>query len=265
MVLVSEVMLQQTQTARVVPAFRRFLERFPTVRALAAAPRAEVLRAWAGLGYNRRAIALAEAARAIVRDHDGVVPGDVAALRALPGVGPYTAAAVAALAFGVPVVAIDTNVRRVVARVRAGVGDPAVVDATELERLAGAWLGRSDPGAWNQAVMDLGRVHCRPRPRCDACPLARGCRFRRSGSRDGVPARRSAEPFEGSTRQLRGAIVRALASGPPTMSLRTLANLTEADEERVRASVATMDREGIVAAGPSALVGSSRGMVRLPR
>lgn len=108
-VLVSEIMLQQTQAARVVPVFVRFLGAFPSVASLAAAGRGDVVRAWAGLGYNRRAVALSEAARAIVRDHDGRVPADPQVLRTLPGVGPYTAAAVAALAFGAPVAAVDTN------------------------------------------------------------------------------------------------------------------------------------------------------------
>src|SRR5262245_60007442 len=116
-VLVSEVMLQQTQAARVAPAYRTFLQRFPDVRTLASAARAELLRAWGGLGYPRRALALREAARAIVRDHGCVVPSDPDVLLALPGVGPYTAAAVASIAFGAPVAAIDTNVRRVTARV----------------------------------------------------------------------------------------------------------------------------------------------------
>src|SRR5438876_715357 len=128
-------MLQQTQAARVAPAFGRFVERFPTVRDLAAAPRAEVLRAWAGLGYNRRAVALSEAARAIVRDHSGRVPSDPAALQRLPGVGPYTAAAVASLAYGVPAPALDTNVRRVVARARVGT-EPHEVRAGDLRSAA---------------------------------------------------------------------------------------------------------------------------------
>jgi A/G-specific adenine glycosylase len=108
--LVSEVMLQQTQAGRVVPAFRSFLRRFPTVRTLAAAPRRDVVREWGGLGYNRRAVRLSEAARAIVRDHGGRIPRDPSALRELPGVGPYTAAAVASLGFGEPVAVVDTNV-----------------------------------------------------------------------------------------------------------------------------------------------------------
>ena len=129
--LVSEVMLQQTQAARVEPIFEAFVDLFPDVGALGAASRADVLRAWAGLGYNRRAVALHEAARAIVRDHGGRVPRDVAELRRLPGVGPYTAAAVASIGHGEPVAALDTNVRRICARVVHGV-EPDEVSAPRL-------------------------------------------------------------------------------------------------------------------------------------
>lgn len=209
-VLVSEVMLQQTQASRVVPAFRSFLRRFPTVRTLAAASRRDVVLEWGRLGYNRRAVRLSEAARAIVRDHGGRIPRDPATLRELPGVGPYTAAAVASLGFGEPVAAIDTNVRRVVARVHLGV-DGHEAPARQVWALADAWLDRDDPITWNQALMDLGREVCRPKPRCDACPLARVCRFRLAGSIAARGIRRQG-PFEGSTRQVRGAVVRALRS-----------------------------------------------------
>ena len=168
---VSEVMLQQTQASRVVPAFGSFLRRFPTVRALAAATRGDVVREWGGLGYNRRAVRLSEAARVVVRDHGGRIPRDPATLRELPGVGPYTAAAVASLGFGEPVAVVDTNVRRVVSRVHLGV-DGHEVPAKQAWGLADAWLDRDDPVTWNQALMDLGREVCRPEPRCDVCPLA---------------------------------------------------------------------------------------------
>jgi A/G-specific adenine glycosylase len=262
-VWVSEVMLQQTQAPRVVPHFERFVARFPTVGSLAAAPRGEVVKAWDGLGYNRRAIALADAARIVVRDLGGRVPDDVDALARLPGVGPYTAAAVASIAFGRRVAAIDTNVRRVVARVRAGAEAPSL-ERGEVERLAGAWIDRSDPGAWNQALMDVGREHCRPRPRCDGCPLTTSCRFRRSGRHGVVPPPRRASPrFEGSSRQLRGAIVRELRHRPTT-TIAALATTTGFERERVVVAVAALDRDGVVRAGSSALAGSPSGRVRLP-
>jgi A/G-specific adenine glycosylase len=262
-VWVSEVMLQQTQAPRVVPHFERFVARFPTVGSLAAAPRGEVVKAWDRLGYNRRAIALADAARVVVRDHGGRLPGDLEALRRLPGVGPYTAAAVASMAFGHRVPAIDTNVRRVVARVRRGV-EASSLERGEVERLAASWIDRSDPGGWNQALMDVGREHCRPRPRCDGCPLVRSCRFRRSG-RGVVPAavRRAAPTFEGSSRQLRGSIVRELRHHG-TVTLAALATTTGFERDRIVVAVAALDREGVVRAAPSALAGSPTGRVRLP-
>ena len=242
-VWVSEVMLQQTQASRVVPAFRSFLRRFPTVRALAAAPRRDVVREWGGLGYNRRAVRLSEAARAIVRDHGGRIPRDRATLRELPGIGPYTAAAVASLGFGEPVAAVDTNVRRVVARVHLGV-DGHEAPAKELWALADAWLDLDDPTTWNQAVMDLGREVCRPNPRCDVCPIARVCRFRLAGSIAARGPRRQG-PFEGSSRQVRGAVVRALRSHPSLTRTR-LADETGFPPERIDTTVGTLTADGLI-------------------
>lgn len=256
-VLVSEVMLQQTQAARVVPAYRAFVRRFPTVRSLASAPCAEVVRAWAGLGYNRRAVALSEAARAILRDHGGAVPSDLDALRRLPGIGPYTAAAIASIAFGQPIPAIDTNLRRVVARVRLG---HDVDRGDEIEGAARGWIDRADPGSWNQALMDVGREHCRPSPMCGGCPLARTCAFRRHG---GAPnrVRRGQPAFEGSSRQLRGAIVRHLRAGPS--NIRSLARATGDSEARIGRTLETLVRDGLVRAGPAALSGHPLGRARL--
>ncbi|HET7928025.1 MAG TPA: A/G-specific adenine glycosylase [Actinomycetota bacterium] len=239
----SEVMLQQTQASRVVPAFRSFLRRFPTVRTLAAASRRDVVREWGGLGYNRRAVQLSEAARAIVRDHGGRIPRDPFALRELPGVGPYTAAAVASLGFGEPVAVVDTNVRRVVVRVHAGI-DGHEAPGRQVSALAEVWLDRDDPITWNQAVMDLGREVCRPRPRCDVCPLARVCRFRLAGS---VAARgpRLQEPFEGSTRQVRGAVVRTLRSHP-SLTRTHLSAETGFARDRVDGAVDGLVHDGLV-------------------
>jgi A/G-specific adenine glycosylase len=192
-ILVSEVMLQQTQVARVVPRYVEWLARWPTAAALAAASRAEVLAAWVGLGYNRRALALREAARAVARD------GWPADLRTLPGVGPYTAAAVASFAFGAQVAAVDTNARRVAERI--GHGTPEALLAS----------GRA--AEWNQAAMELGATVCTARtPRCDACPVAAWCV---SAGRPAVRARaaRRAERFEDTNRWVRGRVVAALAAG----------------------------------------------------
>jgi A/G-specific adenine glycosylase len=254
-------MLQQTQAARVARAFPPFVERFPSVHALAAASRSEVVAEWAGLGYNRRAVALSEAARRIVREHHGVVPADPEVLARLPGIGPYTAAAVAAIACGVAVPAIDTNVRRVVARAVLGMDG---VDATRpaIREAASAWMDGVDPGAWHQAVMDLGREICRPEPRCDRCPLERPCAFRIAGRPSAQRGRRPQPSFEGSFRQLRGAIVRFLRDNP----LATVTQLCRASgqsAERVAAAVTALAVDGVVRAGPAALKGRPRGRVRL--
>ena len=242
-VLVSEVMLQQTQASRVVPAYRSFVRRFPSVRTLADAPLREVVVAWDGLGYNRRAVALSEAAHLIVREHAGRVPQDIGALQDLPGVGPYTAAAVASIAFGLPVAAVDTNVRRVVARTIDG-ADGDGIGAARIRALAEAWLHRDDPGAWNQALMDLGREVCRPRPRCEACPLRASCRFGELG-RTPSGTRRRQLAFEGSFRQVRGAVVRVLRTDG-SRSMEELADRAGTDPERLHKAVDRLAADGLV-------------------
>lgn len=257
-VLVSEVMLQQTQAARVAPAFRTFIRRFPSVRALAGASSAEVLRAWSGLGYDRRAVRLHAAARAIVEEHGGRVPADVEALRRLPGVGPYTASALASIAFGEPVPALDVNVERVVARCRLG-REAHEAGWDRVREAASAWIDRDAPGAWNQAVMDLGREVCRPRPRCGACPLASGCAFRGSGRRPTSAPRRQGR-FEGSFRQVRGRVLAVLRERG-SASLGALESAI--DDPRVGRAVGALAHDGLVSAGPAALAGRPRGRVRL--
>lgn len=239
--LVSELMLQQTQAARVEPLFVAFLQRFPTVRALASASRADVVRAWAGLGYNRRAVALHRAARIVVEEHGGRVPTDPEVLRKLPGVGPHTAAAVASIAEGLPFSAREVNVRRVVGRVGFGAGSAPVV---AVDATADRWLDRDDPGAWNQALMDLGREHCRAVPQCEGCPLRRWCR----ATREGAPARSSPRPqgvFEGSTRQARGRIVDVLRR-QPIATPSALADATDCSKDRVDAALETLVLDGLV-------------------
>ncbi len=259
-VLVSEIMLQQTQAGRVVQAFPMFLERFPDVGALAAASRADVLRAWGGLGYPRRAVSVHEAARAIVRDHDGVVPDDVTTLRVLRGIGPYTAAAVASIAFGTPVAAIDTNVRKVMARLAFG-REPAEVPEVDIARAADRWLTRDAPGDWNQAVMNLGREVCRPVPRCDVCPVAEACRFRaseRAKERGSLGSGRSQPPFEGSMRQVRGGVLRELRGRDRAATIGTIAAALALPVTRVDGAVDALERDGLLARTPS-------GRIRLPR
>jgi len=241
-ILVCEFMAQQTQASRVAAAFDPWIERFPTIEALAGATCAEVLRAWQGLGYNRRAIALHETVRAIVADHGGVVPNDIDVLRSFPGVGPYTAAAVVSIAFGEPVVALDTNICRVAARVLHG-AEPDELATARLREDAQAWLDPSDPGAWNQAVMDVGASLCRPRsPRCRVCPFHDVCLFRTRG-REGRSSVRSQPAFEGSIRQVRGAVVRAL-SREGQLTIDELPDLVGSD--RVFEAAEALEREGLV-------------------
>ncbi len=242
--LVSELMLQQTQASRVERSFRAFVGRFPTVRSLAAADLADVVRAWAGLGYNRRAVALHRAAQAVVSDHGGRVPTDPAALRSLPGVGPYTAAAVASIAGGVPIAAIDVNVRRVIARVAYG-SDAATTSVVAVDATAARWVDREDPGAWNQALMDLGREHCRARPRCDGCPLESVCRWRRSGAAVPPPSTTRQPPFEGSMRQVRGQVVELLRASDGIGELR-LGRLLGLPAQRVTEAIDGLVRDGVV-------------------
>lgn len=217
--LVSEIMLQQTQAARVAVEIDRWMDRWPTPAALAAADTAEVLRAWGTLGYPRRALRLQDAARAIVERHDGEVPDDVESLLALPGVGDYTARAVASFHFGARVPVVDTNVRRVVARHRKGLAEQGPAKRADLVDVEA--LLPEDPAeavVVGAALMELGAIVCTSRtPRCEACPLADGCRWLAAGRPDNAPAGRPRQArFEGSDRQARGRIMRQLrdADGP---------------------------------------------------
>jgi len=190
---ISEVMLQQTRVETVRERYAPFLRAFPSVGALADASEDRVLKAWEGLGYYARARNLRAAARAIVDVHAGRVPREVATLRTLPGFGPYTAAAVASIAFGVPAAVVDGNVIRVLARLLDERRDftTAPVKA-RIAALADRLVDPARPGDWNQAVMDLGATLCSPRePRCPACPLARECAAKAAGSVAKVPARRA--------------------------------------------------------------------------
>jgi len=192
-VWISEVMLQQTRTAAVLPYYRRFLRAFPSLRALARARGERVLGAWAGLGYYSRARNLQRAARIIVREHRGRFPAALDAALELPGVGEYTARAVLSIAYGAPFAVLDGNVARVVARREAIEGDlRAPARWKKLQAIADRWLAREAPGDWNQAMMELGATLCTPRqPRCGECPVRAGCRAFRLGLADRLPERRA--------------------------------------------------------------------------
>jgi A/G-specific adenine glycosylase len=214
-VLVSEVMLQQTPAARVAPAWERWCRRWPTPAALAADPPGEAVREWGGLGYPRRALRLHEAAAAIVAGHDGEVPASYDALLALPGIGTYTAAAVATFAFGARHAVLDTNVRRVYARYFLGAADAATTSPTSAERTAAlAEVPRHDPARYSVAVMELGAEVCTARsPRCERCPLAAGCAWRLAG-RPAGPAPRRPQRYAGTDRQARGRLLAVLRDAP---------------------------------------------------
>jgi A/G-specific adenine glycosylase len=213
-ILVAEVMLQQTQADRVVPKWRTFLEAFPTPLACAESSLGDVLRLWQGLGYPRRARNLRDTATLVVEHHDGRVPSDLAALRALPGIGPYTARAVRVFAFERDDGVVETNIARLLARV-AGEG----LTATRVQARADDLVPPGDGWAWNQVLMDVGATVCRPAPRCGECPVARACVWHRAGRPDPDPAIGSAgvsttQPrYDGSARQARGRVLHALAHG----------------------------------------------------
>ena len=244
LVLVAEVMLQQTGVSRVLERYECFCERFPTPAACAAAPASAVIEAWRGLGYNRRALRLHAAARHITDAGRGF-PRTLEGLLALPGVGPYTARAVLALAFEQNVGVVDTNVGRLLARLggRRLTGAEAQAAADGLVPPGRAWL-------WNQALFDLGATVCRRRvPACEDCPLRGHCRWRGEGP---DPADRSAgvgvsqPPFEGSDRQGRGRLVDALRDGPQPASAAAHLMGLEDDPPRARRIVASLRRDGLV-------------------
>ena len=254
--LVSEFMLQQTPVARVLPIWTAWLERWPTPDSQAADSPAESIRAWGRLGYPRRALRLHETATIIARDHRGQVPADASALRALPGVGDYTAGAILAFAYGQRALALDTNVRRVFARHDLGqeraptsvtVSEVAYAESTQPQRGGAAWMA---------AVMELGALVCTSRaPACDSCPVAESCRWLALGKPASPPHRREAR-YGGSDRQARGALRAVLrdAAGPVTAHRLDLAWPVTA--QRIRAL------DSLVADG--LLVPASRGRWTLP-
>lgn len=209
--LVAEVMLQQTQASRINERFDAFLDRYPSPASMAAATPAQVLADWSGLGYNRRAVHLHRTARSLAADG---WPGTVEGLERLPGIGQYSARAIASIAFGQPVGAVDTNVRRwIVRRFAADAGDPrALQDVADRLAAAAPSTDLLEAGTWTHATMEFGARICTARaPRCDACPVARGCPSRSDPRRVPVPRQ---SPSTAATRAARGALLRALAAAP---------------------------------------------------
>ncbi len=261
-------MLQQTQVDRVLPAFKRFVLRFPDFAALAASAPREVIAEWRGLGYNSRAVRLRELARAVCERHGGALPDDETALLALPGIGPYTARAVLAFAFRRDAIAVDTNVRRIVARTQLGRANADGIAVAALDAVAGALVPRGRGFDFNSALMDLGATVCSARsPNCLVCPLRTLCAAAPLMPEVAWPARTGKRPtqppFEETMRFLRGRIVDHLRSLPPHKSISLLVLyrvlkpvLSAHGLSDVRVATAALARDGLLVA--------ERERVRLP-
>lgn len=252
-ILVSEFMLQQTQVDRVIPRWTAWIERWPTPSALAAEEPGEAVRAWDRLGYPRRALWLHRAAIEITEQHGDQVPSDVDQLLALTGIGPYTARAVAAFAFGERHPVVDTNTRRVLARMmhgKAAAGMPAPSDLSDMEQL----LPEQPEAAavCNAAAMELGAVVCTARaPRCDACPVAQWCEWRGAGYPDNAPSKRPRQAkFAGSDRQVRGRIMAVLRNAAaPVSTAQALAAAADGgvrDPEQPRRAFDSLITDGLM-------------------
>jgi len=267
--LVAEVMLQQTQTGRVAPMYGSFLAKFPTTSSLAHAPAMEVIQAWRGLGYNRRAVDLQRTAQSVEHQYGGVVPSDPKVLRALPGIGEYSASAIACFAYDRQVPVVDVNVRRVLSRTVRGTDE---VSLEETRRIAAEWLAPGEAYRWNQALMDIGAMVCRiDAPLCTQCPLKLTCAYRAQGKnkmkREQRPPKQSR--FEGSNRQKRGGIIDHLREAAEHgVALGELARAIHpdgnADHLWLVELLEGLERDGLVEMTPGARRGSARGIVRLP-
>lgn len=258
-ILVSEVMAQQTQAERAAAAWITFMAQFPTPASLVAASPATVVRSWRGLGYNRRALALRAAAIAIVADHAGDVPDDLDALQRLPGIGPYTARAVLAIAFDRPVAAVDVNIRRVIGRAFSDPG-AAPRPQRDLQIAADALVPVAHAAAWTHALMDIGAAFCRPhQPRCDDCPLRPTCAYAAEAARKPPavpvtgksPERPRALPFELTTRWLRGRIVDRLRDASDDAWVRFEEPIGKHDVPAVERAIAQLARDGLIEVDPS--------------
>lgn len=250
-VMVSEFMLQQTPVARVLPVWTAWMERWPRPADLAAASTGEAVRMWGRLGYPRRALRLHAAATAIVADHDGEVPSTYAELLALPGVGDYTAAAIASFAYGRREVVLDTNVRRVLARTVSGVEfPPQSVTRAERDLAAGLLPDKEDAPAWSVGVMELGALVCTAmNPACPRCPLEDLCAWRRAGhpAYDGPPRR--AQRYAGTDRQCRGRLLGVLRDEHGPVARGRLDTVWTDAVQRERCLQSLLD-DGLVAALP---------------
>ncbi|MFZ1116749.1 MAG: A/G-specific adenine glycosylase [Propionibacteriaceae bacterium] len=249
-IMVSEFMLQQTPVERVRGPWQAWLERWPSPASLAAASPGEAVRAWGRLGYPRRALRLHQAARMITDDFNGQVPKDRDSLLRLPGVGSYTAAAIGSFAYGRREIVLDTNVRRVIARVALGAAFPSATSTT-LEQAFAEQLAPRTPhraARWAVASMELGALVCRARsPRCDACPVADLCAWRQDGHPTWVGAPRRGQAYTGTDRQCRGALLAVLRSSDDPIDDHQLGAAWRDAAQRGRA-LASLVQDGLVVA-----------------
>ena len=251
-VLVSEVMLQQTPVARVLPAYTTWLLRWPTIAALAAASSGDAVRAWGRLGYPRRALRLHQTARVLTAEHGGELPADVDVLRSLPGIGDYTAAAVATFAYRQRHAVLDTNVRRVLSRLVAGEALPLSSVRRGERAVAEALLPtEADTAAtWSVAVMELGALVCTASaPRCLQCPVADLCRWKQFGFPAYAGPPRPKQAWQGTDRQRRGQLLAALRDATTPLTAADLAQVPAPEEQRQRA-LAGLLADGLVEARP---------------
>jgi A/G-specific adenine glycosylase len=247
-VLVSEFMLQQTPVNRVAPIWREWLARWPTPSTMADAPQADVLRAWGKLGYPRRALRLHAAAAVIAADHDDIVPSDVDELLALPGVGAYTARAVVAFGYGRRAPVVDTNVRRVIARMVHGAGDAGPARTTADLADASALLppGDAEAARFSAALMELGAVRCvAKRPRCELCPALPVCAWHAAGQPEYTGPSRPVQRFAGTDRQVRGRLLDVLRDAPGPVSRDALDTAWSDPTQRDRCLFSLLD-DGLV-------------------
>jgi A/G-specific adenine glycosylase len=249
-IMVSEFMLQQTPVERVLGPWQAWLQRWPTPASLALAPPGDAVRAWGRLGYPRRALRLHQAAQIIMNDFDGQVPEDRESLLRLPGVGPYTAAAIGSFSYGRREIVLDTNVRRLLSRLIGGTAYPSSA-LTERERALAEQLAPRNPqraARWAIASMELGALVCRARsPICDACPVRTLCAWRQAGYPAWIGAPRHGQPYVGTDRQCRGALLAVLRSSDEPIPDRDLAEAWQDSRQRDRA-LTSLVQDGLVVA-----------------
>lgn len=249
-ILVSEIMLQQTQVDRVIPKYQAFLKRFPSLSALAKARQASVIAQWAGLGYNRRARNLHQLAKKVVKEHNGKLPVQPSVLESLPGIGPYTAAAVACFAYGAPVALVDVNVRRVLGRIFHGVDGPKKLSEATLWKLAGSMVPPKHAVTWNSSLMDFGATMCTKRsPKCATCPLQKQCAAYPAMLTQTIVQEKK-EAFHDSNRFWRGRMIQYLREQPRRSALTAALHhaMVTAGLEPVRSDVLlqSLAKDGLV-------------------